>query len=243
MQININDREIKLQNLQQEAELCQKCPISKTRDKLVFSDGNPHARVFIVGEGPGEQEDRTGIPFYGPAGELLNKMLTAINLDRQKDVYIGNVIRCRATEIKDGRTKNRPPSVIETENCSNFLPEQINLVKPEFILALGSPAAKSLLNDSKFKITSGRGRWYFGPQNIPVIVTFHPAYLLRLQPPKDLEEKRLVWNDLKMLRNALDGKELPSIIETPNQYKIAVEQEKVNPIKIQEKPLQQVSLF
>lgn len=186
------------------AEACRKCDISHKRDKMVFSDGNPYARVMIVGEGPGETEDRTGIPYVGPAGDLLDKMLASIGLDRNNDVYIANVLKCRASEFA-GYVKNRPPTRDETANCSEYLLEQIRLVNPTVILATGAPAAKALVGDPNFAITRQRGKWYEGPYGIPTLVTFHPAYILRLRGDELPKAKRLVWDDLKALKARLDG--------------------------------------
>jgi uracil-DNA glycosylase len=212
-----DDREKILAELAQKAEACRACPLGNNRNKNVFSDGNPFAKLMIVGEGPGEQEDKTGLPFVGPAGELLNKMLAAIGLDRHKDTYIANVVKCRAWESVGNRIKNRVPRTEEAEACEHFLLSQIQLVKPKVILATGGPAAKLLLRDSNFKITKGRGHWYSGPDNVPVMVTFHPAYLLRLTGDALNRDKKLVWGDLKEVRKRLDANEtsyvsLPTII-------------------------------
>lgn len=196
------------------ANACTKCEISKTRDKMVFADGNPLARVMIVGEGPGETEDRTGIPYVGPAGDLLDKMLASIGLDRTT-VYIANIIKCRASEYA-GYVKNRPPTRDEAANCSEYLLEQIRLVSPDVILATGAPAAKALIGDPNFAITRQRGKWYQGPYGITTLVTFHPAYILRLRGDELQKAKMLVWTDLKALRARLNGNDIELVGGRPD---------------------------
>ena len=132
---------------------------------------------MVVGEGPGETEDQQGRPFVGKAGQLLDRMLLAIDLPRA-GVYICNTVKCRPTLTGPYGLRNRAPDAQEMENCRPFLDQQIEIVSPDVILALGSPAAKSFLGRD-FQITKMRGRWYVGPRDIPLMVTFHPAYILR----------------------------------------------------------------
>ena len=193
------------QELEREAEraaACRRCAIGYTRTKNVYGEGDPHARLMLVGEGPGETEDRLGRPFVGRAGELLEKMLAAIDL-RRDDVYICNTVKCRPTLGDGGRLRNRPPTPAEMANCRSYLDDQIAIVAPAVILALGAPAAKSFLGPN-FGITRGRGTWYEGPSGIPLMVTFHPAYVLRQGGMALTQTKRLVWNDLKAVRARLD---------------------------------------
>jgi len=157
---------------------------------------------MIVGEGPGENEDRKGEPFVGRAGELLTKMLAAIGLSRD-DVFITNTIKCRASTEENGRVFNRAPMQEEIANCREFLDREIAIVKPKVILAVGAPAAKSFLG-AGFGITRQRGIWYAGPAGTDLIVTFHPAYILRLTGGQIDAVKRLVWNDLQAVRRKLD---------------------------------------
>jgi DNA polymerase len=157
---------------------------------------------MVVGEGPGETEDLLGLPFVGRAGELLDKMLAAIGLPRE-DVYICNTVKCRPTLHEGGKLRNRAPTPHEMANCRPYLDEQIDVISPAVILALGAPAAKSFLG-SDFGITKGRGRWYEGPNGIPLMVTFHPAYVLRQGGMALTDTKRLVWSDLKQVRAKLD---------------------------------------
>ncbi len=182
---------------------CRKCQIGYERRNNVYGEGDPCARLMVIGEGPGESEDLVGRPFVGRAGELLNKMLAAIDLPRE-DVYICNTVKCRPTLDEGGKLKNRAPMPVEMENCRSYLDEQIEIVAPDVILAVGAPAAKSFLGKA-FSIINGRGRWYEGPNGIPLMVTFHPAYVLRQGGLALTETKRQVWSDLKQVRAKLDA--------------------------------------
>jgi len=163
---------------------CRRCRLSERRNKVVVGEGGARARVLFVGEGPGAEEDRTGRPFVGQAGKILDKMILAVGLDRQR-VYIANVVKCRPPG-------NRDPKDDEIAACSAFLDRQIELIRPELIVALGRFAANRLTGTEK-PLGALRGRWsrYKG---VPLIATYHPAYLLRT--PAD---KRKVWDDLKLV--------------------------------------------
>jgi len=181
---------------------CRKCGIGATRRNSVYGEGDPCAALLVVGEGPGETEDKLGRPFVGRAGELLDKMLGAIGLPRE-DVFIANTVKCRPTLDDGKRLRNRAPDPQEMRNCRPYLDEQIAIVRPRAILALGAPAAKSFLGE-KFSITRQRGVWAEGPGKIPTIATFHPAYILRQTGGELTQMKRLVWDDLKRVRAKLD---------------------------------------
>jgi uracil-DNA glycosylase len=184
------------------ADLCRKCAIGSQRRNNVYGEGDPSARLMLIGEGPGETEDLMGRPFIGRAGQLLDKMIGAIGLARE-DVYICNTVKCRPTLPGTRGPRNRAPEPEEMENCRPFLDEQIDIIRPQVILALGAPAAKSFLGRD-FQITKMRGRWYEGPHGIALMATFHPAYVLR-QTGGELEGvKRMVWADLKAVRAKLD---------------------------------------
>ena len=170
---------------------CQRCKLCQDRTNIVFGVGDPRAKLMFVGEGPGADEDAQGEPFVGRAGQKLNEMIRAIGLER-KDVYIANVVKCRPPG-------NRDPEPDEVATCSPFLFRQIESIRPAVIVTLGSPASKSLL-DTKAGITSLRGR--FGAfRGVPVMPTFHPAYLLRKYTP---ENRRAVFDDLKAARARID---------------------------------------
>ena len=184
------------------ADLCRKCVIGSQRRNNVYGEGDPSARLMLIGEGPGETEDLMGRPFIGRAGQLLDKMIGAIGLARE-DVYICNTVKCRPTLPGTRGPRNRAPEPDEMANCRPFLDEQIDIIRPHVILALGAPAAKSFLGRD-FQITKMRGRWYEGPHGIALMATFHPAYVLR-QTGGELEGvKRMVWADLKAVRAKLD---------------------------------------
>lgn len=193
------------------AGACRKCAIGSQRRNNVYGEGDPCARLMIVGEGPGETEDMLGRPFVGRAGQLLEKMLAAIGLARE-DVYICNTVKCRPTEPGPRGPKNRAPEPVEMENCRPYLDEQIDIIAPAALLALGAPAAKSFLGRD-FQITKMRGRWYEGPLGIPLMVTFHPAYVLRQTGGEMTAVKRLVWADLKAVRTKLDESPPPPPVE------------------------------
>jgi uracil-DNA glycosylase family 4 len=182
-------------------EGCRRCTIGETRRNSVYGEGDPCAALMVVGEGPGETEDKLGRPFVGRAGELLERMLLAIELARA-DVFICNTVKCRPTFDTGTRLANRPPTPDEMRNCRPYLDEQIEIVRPRVILALGAPAAKSFMGE-KFSITKQRGQWFEGPLGIPIIASFHPAYILRQTGGAMTEVKRMVWADLKAVRDRL----------------------------------------
>jgi DNA polymerase len=195
-------REQALANAAARVERCRKCAIGATRTHSVYGEGDPCAALMIVGEGPGETEDRLGRPFVGRAGELLDRMLIAIGLQRE-ETFICNTVKCRATLEEGGKLRNRAPLPQEMANCRPYLDEQIEILRPRALLCLGAPAAKSFLGE-KFLITRQRGLWFEGPLAIPLIATFHPAYILRQTGGELTAVKRLVWNDLRAVRARLD---------------------------------------
>jgi uracil-DNA glycosylase family 4 len=184
------------------ANACRKCAIGAQRRNNVYGEGDPLARLMVVGEGPGETEDLQGRPFVGRAGQLLDRMLGAIGLARE-DVYICNTVKCRPTLPGPHGPRNRAPDPAEMANCRPFLDEQIEIVAPDVLLALGAPAAKSFLGND-FAITRMRGRWYAGPSGIALMVTFHPAYVLRQTGGEINAVKRLVWSDLQAVQAKLE---------------------------------------
>jgi DNA polymerase len=176
---------------------CEKCPhLVRFRHNVVFGVGNPRAELLFVGEAPGADEDLQGEPFVGRAGELLTKMIAAMGLSRD-DVFIANVLKCRP-DMPAGQAGNRPPTRAEMETCLPWLAEQIRLIEPKVIVALGSTAASALLGKST-PMRDLRGKW-LSYQGIPTLITYHPAYLLRNQ---SLDEKRKVWTDLLQVMERL----------------------------------------
>src|SRR6202162_3680643 len=189
-----------LRAIQFEIGDCTRCALSAGRNKIVFGDGDPNARLMFVGEGPGADEDAQGLPFVGRAGQLLNNMIQAMGLKRE-DVYIANVVKCRPPG-------NRTPERDECETCSPFLMRQIAVVKPKVIVALGAVAAKNLLAINA-PMSELRGRFYdFKPAGVRgsdpswpgarLAVTYHPAFLLR-----DPRQKGEAWKDLQMVMKFL----------------------------------------
>ncbi|HKH11452.1 MAG TPA: uracil-DNA glycosylase [Rubrobacter sp.] len=188
-------REKRLKDLARQVSVCTRCDLAMTRTNTVFASGDPYSPLMLVGEGPGENEDATGLPFVGRAGKLLDDILAAVDLTRDK-VYLTNTVKCRAAVEEGGRMKNRQPKITEIRACNPYLQGQMEAVKPAIILCLGGPAAKTLI-DKDFKITKDRGKWYDLANGAKAMATFHPAYVLR-QRGDDLDNtKRLVWKDIK----------------------------------------------
>jgi len=184
----IGDKPSALKLIREDIGDCTRCRRHKGRTNLVFGVGNVNADLMFVGEGPGADEDAQGEPFVGRAGQLLNNMISAMGIKRE-DVYIANVVKCRPPS-------NRTPEKDECDTCSPFLMRQIDIIQPKVIVALGAVAAKNLLavNDSMSNL---RGRWY-DFRNSKLLVTYHPAYLLR-----DPRQKKEAWKDLQMVMKYL----------------------------------------
>ncbi|MFJ5446120.1 uracil-DNA glycosylase family protein [Methylobacillus methanolivorans] len=179
------------QGLQQNVQECEACNLAQTRTQTVFGVGDPNAEWLLIGEAPGAEEDRRGEPFVGPAGQLLDNMLAAIALKRGENVYIANVLKCRPPA-------NRDPHGEEVVQCDPYLKRQVELIKPKLIVALGKFAAQSLLaSDSSIASLRGKLHDFHG---VPVIVTYHPAYLLR-----NLPDKAKAWDDLCFARETMHG--------------------------------------
>jgi uracil-DNA glycosylase len=177
-----------LEEIHRDIGECMRCPLCQSRTRVVNSEGNPRARLMFIGEAPGADEDATGRPFVGRAGQLLNKIIEAIGLKRE-DIMIGNVNRCRPPQ-------NRTPTPAEAATCKPFLLREIAVVRPDVIVVLGNTAMKNLL-DTKEGITRLRGQ-FMDYRGIKVMPTFHPAYLLR-----DPSKKRETWEDMKKVRDYL----------------------------------------
>ena len=189
----VEDISIKLDELRNEIENIENCELKKNALKIVFNDGDYESKIMIVGDGPGQKEDKTGKPFVGDAGLLLNKMLKSINIER-KNVYITNVVNYRPPN-------NRKPEPAEITKYSNFLRRHISVIDPKILILMGSTAMESLFG-SNIKITKERGSWkdiIINNKTYLCMITFHPAYLLR-QP----ENKKYSWADLKEIRKKID---------------------------------------
>lgn len=184
-----DDKPAALQSIRHHIGDCTRCPLAYAgRRNIVFADGNPNARLMFVGEGPGADEDASGIPFVGKAGQLLNNMITAMGLKRE-EVYIANIVKCRPPG-------NRNPEPVEANTCSQFLVDQIDIVQPQFIVALGAIAATYLLGVKK-PLVALRGQWH-DVRGSKTAVTYHPAYLLR-----DPSMKGEAWKDLQRVMVAM----------------------------------------
>ena len=177
--------------LREVALRCTRCGLAEGRTQVVFSDGTPDARLIVVGEAPGANEDRTGLPFVGAAGKLLDLMLASVDLSRERDTYICNVLKCRPPG-------NRNPRPEEIDACAPFLRRQLELVAPEALLAVGTFAAQWLTGESR-PLGRLRGSVH-SYQGVPTVVTYHPAALLR-----NPGWTRASWDDLQLLRQILDG--------------------------------------
>ena len=173
-------------DLEQAVRSCTRCGLCETRHNVVFGVGNPGADVMFVGEGPGEQEDLTGIPFVGPAGKLLDDMLSIIDLDRNSNCYIANIVKCRPP-------RNRDPLETEQDACIGYLRNQVALVKPKIIVCLGRIAAKRLI-DLDFRITRQHGTWV-EKNGVWMSAIYHPSALLR-----DVSKRPETFDDLLSLR-------------------------------------------
>jgi DNA polymerase len=195
------ERPAALAALRAEIGDCTRCPLAYAgRHTIVFADGDPNARLMFVGEGPGADEDATGVPFVGKAGQLLNNMIGAMGLKRE-EVYIANIVKCRPPG-------NRTPEYVEATTCSPFLLRQIDIVRPEVIVALGATAATYLLGVRQ-SLASLRGQWH-AARGAKVAVTYHPAFLLR-----DPRQKGEAWKDLQRVMAEL-GLKAPARPSSPS---------------------------
>ncbi len=180
--------------LQAQVKICEKCGLCRTRTNTVFGEGNFNTKLMIIGEGPGEDEDKTGQPFVGRAGQLLTKILNAAGINRN-DIFITNIVKCRPPN-------NRVPSQDEMLKCGEFLEAQILLIRPKILVALGNTALKYFFK-SNGGITKLRGQW-LNWRGIPLFPMFHPSYLLRDDSRTPGSPKALTWDDVRELKKKLD---------------------------------------
>jgi uracil-DNA glycosylase len=173
---------------------CTRCALHATRTQTVFSRGNPQASLCFIGEAPGADEDEQGLPFVGRAGQLLDKMIGAMGLSPERDVYVCNIIKCRPPG-------NRRPEPEETAACLPYLHEQLAVVAPKVIVAMGNTAVSTLLN-TRIGISKLRGQWKLYEGKTLVMPTYHPSYLLRPSPQQS-EAKRQAWDDLQAVMREL----------------------------------------
>jgi uracil-DNA glycosylase len=191
-----------LKELREEARACQDCPLWANATQTVFGAGDPHARVMLVGEQPGDEEDKKGLPFVGPAGRLLDRALEAAGVNRAH-IYITNAVKHFKWQLRGKRRLHKTPAQREIEACHQWLEGEIRAVAPHVIVALGATAAKALIGP-QFKVSVQRGRFVESPLAPYVFATFHPSALLRL---RDEEEKEAAFGqfvkDLKLINKAL----------------------------------------
>ena len=176
---------------------CFRCPLSKTRLNVVFSDGVPNSKLMLIGEAPGASEDEQGKPFVGRAGMLLDKIFESVGFSRQTNVYICNILKCRPPN-------NRDPNESEKESCRLFLDAQIDILKPRIILLCGRVAMNSFIPNAD-GITKMRGRWFDGPHGSKMMPVFHPSYLLRNEQRTKGSPKWLMWQDIREIRREYDA--------------------------------------
>jgi uracil-DNA glycosylase family 4 len=187
---------LKFEEAQRQAQTCTKCRLHQSRTHVVFGEGNTQSPVIFLGEGPGEVEDATGRPFVGPAGQKLTEILESVGIARER-VYISNMVKCRPPG-------NRAPQKDEIDACWPYLEAQIKHIKPKIIVALGNVPAQYLLRTTE-GITTLRGRFFPWRDGIEIFCMFHPSYLLRNPSREPGSPKYLTWQDIKKLKERLDG--------------------------------------
>jgi len=185
-----------LEKIRKQCETCQKCELGKTRTKSVFSAGIPNNKIVLIGEAPGFNEDQTGEPFVGRAGQLLDKILASVGFSRKENIYICNTIKCRPPD-------NRDPLPAEKAACRAYLDQQLAILKPKIILLCGKVALTSFM-ETKEGITKLRGRWFDGPNGAKMMPIFHPSYLLRNQSHEKGSPKWLMWQDIQEIKRVYD---------------------------------------
>jgi uracil-DNA glycosylase family 4 len=197
-QLGARNKAVLLAAVRERVGACTKCEhLARSRTQTVFGVGNPDADLMFIGEAPGTDEDQQGEPFVGRAGQLLTRILKAMNFARE-EVYIANILKCRP-DMPTGSFGNRPPTPTEMQTCRPYLVEQIDIIQPSVLVALGAVAVEGLLG-TRATMRELRGRWHTY-NNIPLMITYHPAYLLRNQAPS---EKRKVWEDMLQVLERLD---------------------------------------
>jgi DNA polymerase len=198
LQIVVPNKADLLAPVRERVRVCTKCPhLASSRTQTVFGGGNPDAELMFIGEAPGIDEDKQGEPFVGRAGQLLTRIIETMGLARE-EVYIANILKCRP-DTSPGRFGNRPPTPLEMQTCRPYLVEQIDIIQPKVLVALGAVAVEGLLG-TRGTMRELRGRWH-SYNGTPLMITYHPAYLLRNQAPS---EKRKVWEDMLQVLERLE---------------------------------------
>ena len=200
-----------MQTLKTQASVCTACDLAKTRANVVFGSGDATAKLAVVAEGPSAADNHTTFPFSGPAGDLLDEVLAANGLTRGQ-IWLTNIIKCRAASLKGGVLKNRPPKSSEIKACSRWLDGELTLMQPSVILCMGAPAAKALIHRS-FRITEERGVWFTNTLYAPfAMATFNPAYVLRQEGENFEVVRQTVIDDIAETKRKLrESEELPKL--------------------------------
>jgi uracil-DNA glycosylase family protein len=200
------DKQHQMEGLRTQALTCSGCPNRATRLRVVFGEGDVHAKVMLVGQGPGVVEEQTGRPFAGPSGSLLDQALAEVGLDRGK-LWLTNVIKCRAVKSEKGRMVDRAPAAAELKACRPWLDGELGIIQPEVIVCIGVPSAKALI-DKKFKLSEEHGQFREGADGTRRIAVFHPAYVLRLRGV-DQQAYERTWralvDDLRLVATTAQG--------------------------------------
>ena len=207
----MSSTQTQMQALKTRASTCTACELAKTRANVVFGSGDATAKLAVVAEGPSAADNQTTFPFSGPAGDLLDEVLAANELTRA-DIWLTNIIKCRAASLKGGVLKNRPPKASEIKACAKWLDGELTLMLPSVILCMGAPAAKTLI-DRSFRITEERGVWFTDTPYAPfAMATFNPAYVLRQEGENFTALRQIVIDDIaEAVRKLQEPIEVPKL--------------------------------
>ena len=200
-----------MQTLKTQASVCTACNLAETRANVVFGSGDAAAKLVLVAEGPSAADNQTTQPFSGPTGNLLDEVLTINDLTRS-DIWLTNIIKCRAAGLKGGVLKNRPPKASEIKACAKWLDGELTLIQPSVILCMGAPAAKVLIHRG-FRITEERGIWFTDTEYAPfTMATFNPAYILRQEGEDFTAVRQILINDVaEAVRKLQEAPEIPRL--------------------------------
>jgi DNA polymerase len=207
-----DERATKMVAVREQGLACTRCDLHTTGYPVVWGEGDPHAQVMFIGQGPGEVESKRQRPFVGPAGNLLDDALVAVGIDRAK-LWITNALKHWATTVNErGTVVNRAPRVGELQSCAIWLESELTIVQPRILVCIGAPAAQAVI-DKKFKISESRGQWFPGPHDADALATFHPSYILRLRAA-DPAAYAAAWEAVLT--------DLRAVIERATQYNISL---------------------
>ena len=200
-----------IQTLKTQASVCTACELAKTRANVVFGSGDPTAKLVLIAEGPSAADNHTTLPFSGPTGNLLDEVLTINDLTRG-DIWLTNIIKCRAASLKGSVLKNRPPKASEIKACAKWLDGELTLIQPSVILCMGAPAAKVLIHRS-FRITEQRGLWFTDTPYAPfAMATFNPAYILRQEGENFTAMRQVLIDDIaEAVQKLQEAAEVPKL--------------------------------